>query len=166
MIELIYIGRVIMNGLDDLEIMTETGRKRLKNQHRNIKLMQYQVERKKATNLYLSNRAHIKLCQDVGFKGAVLHGKYADMAEETNEELTDEFMAGILGWTERAIANNRRALEKAFWFRKEITKNIKGNLRSTYYLLDQNIISEFIDDVEYEYFEDFIKNRINIRIVK
>ena len=154
-----------MDTLSDLGIEFESGRKRLKTQHRNIKLMQYQTERKKATNLYLSHKAHNKLCKDVGFKGAVLHGKYADMAEETNEELTDKFMAGILGWSERAVANNRRVLEKAFWFKKEMTKNIKGNLKSTYYLLDQKIISEFIDDVEYEYFEDFINNRENNKVV-
>jgi len=161
---IIYIGGVIMNSLSGLEVVEDRSRKRLKNHHRNIKLMQYQTERKKATNLYLSHEAHNKLCEDVGFKGAVLHGKYADMAEETNEELTDKFMAGILGWSERAVANNRRVLEKAFWFKKEMTKNVKGNLRSTYYLLDQKIISEFIDDIEYEFFEDFIKNRLNNKV--
>jgi len=137
-------------------------RKRLNSQHRNIKLMGYQPNRKKATNLYLSPEANRKLSEDCGFKGAFLHNCYVDMAEETNHELTDEYMAGVLGWTERTVADWRRKLEKSFWFRKEILKSKGGKLGATYYLLDQTIISEFLDDDEFEYFEDFIKNRKDV----
>jgi len=147
--------------MDILEQINQenTGRKRLRNQHRNIKLMSFQPSRKKATNLYLSPEASRKLSEDCGFKAAFLHSRYVDMAEETNQELTDGFMATIVGWSERTVADWRRKLEKSFWFRKETIQTANGKLGATFYLLDQVIISEFIEDTEYEYFEDFIKNK-------
>lgn len=133
------------------------GRVKQKNVHRNHKLMVVNPEARKATKMFLNPEASRQLENSCGTKAAWLHTKYVDFAEEYHRELTDEFMAHLLGWSTRAIQKYRLILEKSFWFRKiSVERKTENNTYGvTYYLLDyETNLKELTDD---EYVEAYAR---------
>jgi hypothetical protein len=125
-------------------------RKKLRKQHRNHKLMTIHETARRATKMYLSVEQMQELENVCGAKAAWLHSRYVDMAEETNSELHDIYMANILNWSLTAVQRARRILEKQNWFRKITGSWGPDNLYSaTYYLLDKKLVLQGMSDVDY-----------------
>ena len=109
--------------------------------HRNLKAMAVKTKARKTSKMYLNSEEMLQLQEEVKLDKAInLHNWYSILVDETNIELTDEFMASKMGWTARSVQKYRRVLEKCNWFQKIKTVSTDGAYAASYYLLDKETI--------------------------